>query len=510
MLSDWRPGFWRSFWGRVHAGQLKEQYEYRNAPDLPEVVAPVFSEKTCDIVAYGAVGDGKISNTGAISEAISDCFVSGGGKVVVPAGRWLTGPIHLKSGINLFLAEGAEVIFSEKREEYLPVVFTRYQGMDYYGFSPLIYAKDCENIAITGKGRLIGNGKAWHDWSDDANSSSERERLFDMATASLPVEERIFGAADSGLRPSFVQFISCKNILLEDFHIEEGPHWTIHPIYSENILMQRINIDTEGLNTDGIALDSSRNIVIRDTKFSTGDDAISIKSGLEAQKSPITENVLIENCEATKGHSAVAIGSELSGGVKNIIIRNNKFISTEQGLRIKTTRTRGGFVDGVWFEKNQLEGVEGEAVLVVGNYESELAGEKIQLTKIKNIFISEIKNNNGDNHAISISASERGQVENFHVRNFNSSSRRGIYVQNAGEIFATDLVLKTKKLPLFEIENSEDIYINNVDCAEKVEDCVVFEGESSENIMIDRDTNITKERVKAKTDPIQSGALIFL
>ena len=484
---------------RIRLRQNLAANEYRNAPNLPEVVVPSFPDRECNIRDYGAVGDGKTSNTQAIDAAIVDCSQQGGGKVIVPEGKWLTGPINLKSGIDLDLAENAEISFSDNRDEYLPVVLSRYQGMDVYNYSPLIYVHDSANIAITGKGRLIGNGKAWQNWSGSANDSRGRGKLFKMAESSLPVGKRVFGTYDSGLRPAFIEFINSKNILLEDFYIEDGPYWTIHPVYSENVTIRRINVNTYGMNTDGVAVDSSKNVAIRDSLFSTGDDVIAIKSGLEGDGSRVNrpaENILIENCVATMGHSGVAIGSELSGGVKNVVIRNNKFTETDEGLRIKTTRTRGGYVDGVWFEGINMEKLVNGAVVVNAEYESALNGDNIDRTEIRNVFISDIALKDGRDYAVMLHASDKNQLQNFHLKNFKSSAKGGFDIRNAGNLFITNLSMKTKKQPLFEIENSSGIFINQTKCDKKIKECVIFKPGYSSGIVFGKDTDITSARSK--------------
>src|SRR4051812_48267490 len=192
---------------------------------MPQLQRPRFPDRTVNIRDHGAVEGGKTKNTEAIAKAIAACAQQGGGRVLVPAGKWLTGPIHLRSNIDLHLAEGAEVIFSDRFEDYLPPVFQRVGGIELYNYSPLVYARDCENVAVTGPGRLNGNAKAWWEWK-----AKETKEAFRMGAEGVPVERRVFGTPEAAIRPSFVSFVGCKNVLLEGFTIGSGPNWTIHPV----------------------------------------------------------------------------------------------------------------------------------------------------------------------------------------------------------------------------------------------------------------------------------------
>src|SRR5581483_4362923 len=230
--------------------------------DMPQLQRPQFTDNRISIAEFGAVEGGATKNTEAFAKAIEACFKKGGGRVIVPKGKWLTGPIHLKSNIDLHLEEGAEIIFSDKFEDYLPPVFVRSGGIEMYNYSPLIYARDCENIAITGAGYLDGNATAWWEWA-----KKETKEGFRMGAEGVPVEKRVFGTPEAAIRPSFVGLVNCKNVLLEGFKIGSGPCWTIHPIYCENIIIRRVTVDTHGPNNDGMDPDSCRNILVEYCTF---------------------------------------------------------------------------------------------------------------------------------------------------------------------------------------------------------------------------------------------------
>jgi len=412
---------------------------------MSQINKPQIPQRQCNILDYGAIGDGKTKNTQAISQAIADCSQKGGGKVIFPAGKWFTGPIHFLDNIELTLLVGAEINFSDNRSDYLPLVLSRYQGMDYYNYSPLIYARDCQNIAITGKGKIVGNGEKWRVWSDKPQDPDAGAELVAMVKSGVPAEERIFGEP-YGLRPSFVQFVNCKNILVQGISIEDGPMWTIHPIYSENVTIDNVKINTYGINTDGIDVDSSKNVLIKNSDISAGDDAISIKSGLGIDKlSPNrpSENVVIENCQMKKGHSGISIGSELTGGIKNIIMKNNIFSSTNDGFKIKSSADRGGMVENIWLDKTQMS-VNAHAILLDMFYDSHVHADSNQASVVKNILISNTNITKAQN-AFMINSTDKEHVFNVIVTNFNAVSGRGIQVDNVGRFEIDRISVKSKR-----------------------------------------------------------------
>ena len=260
---------------------------------MPQLQRPAFPERVVSIVDHGAVPGGTVKNTAAIAATIKAVADAGGGRVLVPAGRWLTGPVHLRSNIDLHLAAGAVLVFSDVFADYLPAVLVRAGGIELYNYSPLLYARNCENIAITGPGRLDGNSRAWWPWA-----KKETREGFAMGAKGVPVEQRIFGTPEAAIRPSFVTFLECKNVLLEGFTIGSGPNWTIHPVYCENIIIRRVNMITEGPNNDGIDPDSCRNMLIEHCDISTGDDCVVLKSGYDQDGRRVgrpTENVVMRH-----------------------------------------------------------------------------------------------------------------------------------------------------------------------------------------------------------------------
>jgi polygalacturonase len=412
---------------------------------MSQIKKPQISQRECNILNYGAVGDGTTKNTEAIRQAIEDCSQKGGGKVVFPGGKWLTGAIHFKDNIELFLQKDAEIDFSDERSDYLPVVFSRFQGMEYYNYSPLIYAENCSNIAITGEGRLVGNGEKWRVWSSNPENLDGRQQLIAMAEAGVPVEQRIFGEAD-GMRPSFIQVINCKNVLVQGISIEDGPMWTIHPIYSENVIIDNVKINTYGINTDGVDVDSSKNVLIKNSSISAGDDSISLKSGLGNDGLKVnkpTENVIIENCKMENGHSGVSIGSEITAGVRNIVMKDNTFTSTTDGFKIKSLEGRGGTIEKIWLDGTDIA-VNGDAISFDMFYHSKVLTAGVDHSILKNILISNT-NIRKAQRPIVIDSMNKNQIFNIFFTNLNAVTKRGIQINNAGKVEMSRIYVKLKR-----------------------------------------------------------------
>ena len=312
---------------------------------------PVIPKTTTPLTSFGAVGDGVTDCTGAFQKAIDACSLGGGGKVVVPKGVYLTGAIHLKSNVNLYVAKGATIRFSTDPKSYLPVVFTRYEGIEAMNYSPFIYALGQENIAITGKGTIDGQAShsIWYSWKSKSNP--DPEQLVEMGNQGVPVGQRFFGEGHH-LRPNFIEPVRCKNVLIEGVHIIDSPMWVLHPLYCTNVTIADVTVDTQGPNTDGCDPDSCTDVLIKDCHFSDGDDCIAIKSGRDVDGRRVnipSRNIVIQNCVFKDGHGGITVGSEASGGVENVFAGSCRFDSTnlDMAMRLKTGMTRGGFIRNI-------------------------------------------------------------------------------------------------------------------------------------------------------------------
>lgn len=321
------------------------------------------------ITDFGAVGDSQHDCTTAIANAIEAASAAGGGRVIVPRGVFMTGPVHLESHIDLHIEEGAILTFIPEPERYLPAVFTRWEGVEFMGLSPLIYAFGKTDVAITGKGTLDGGADDAHWWpwkgawkgkfaEAEFTQSAARERLFADAEAAVPPAERHY-ADGAYLRPPFIQTYNCKNVLIEDVRITNSPFWLINPVLSTSVTVKGVTCQSMGPNSDGCDPESCKNVLIEDCIFDTGDDCIAIKSGRNADGRRVgvpSENIIVSNCEMQAGHGGVVMGSELSGGIKNVFVENCRMSSPdlERGIRIKTNAMRGGGVENLNVRKLEI------------------------------------------------------------------------------------------------------------------------------------------------------------
>jgi len=359
--------------------------------DMPQLSRPSFPDRVFDVTDYGAVGDGRRKNTKAIAVAISACAQAGGGVVLLPEGRWLSGAIHLRSNVNLHLKEGAVLVFSTDPNDYLPAVFVRWAGFECYNYSPLIYARDCENIAVTGGGTIDGNGRLWWDWVRKQDGAAHV--LYDMVKKEVPVDKRVFASTSLPMRPQLIHTVNCRNVLLEGLTIRSGPFWTVQVTYGENVLVRKLTIRTEGPNNDGINADSCRNMVIEDCDLSTGDDAIAIKSGLNEDGWRVnrpSENIVIRRCRAHGGHTGVAIGSDMSGNVRNVYVRDCDFSNVWRGVWIKSTRGRGGCVEDVHVSHTTIRQTYLEALGITTAYSAWFGSTTGKAPRIRNVRFENI------------------------------------------------------------------------------------------------------------------------
>lgn len=352
------------------------------------VCPPRFPRRYFPVTRFGAKGDGVTDCTIAFARAVRACAHAGGGHVVVPAGRFLTGPIHLRSGVDLHVTENATIAFSRRPEDYLPAVFTRWEGTELYNYSPLIYAFEQRNIAVTGTGTLDGQADNAHWWPwkgleeygwrpGDPHQAAARTRLQAMAEAGVPVDQRVFGTGGY-LRPNFVQPYRCRDVLVEGVTIVNSPMWEVHPVLSRNVLVRDVTVVTHGPNNDGCNPESSRDVVIRGCTFDTGDDCVAIKSGRNADGRRVnvpSERILVEDCDFRAGHGGVTVGSEMSGGVREVYARNLRMSSPDldTALRFKTNSVRGGFIHD-FHARDITVGTVGQSAIVIDFYYEEGPG----------------------------------------------------------------------------------------------------------------------------------------
>jgi polygalacturonase len=324
---------------------------------LARIVPPVFPARDFVVTNYAAVGDGTTDCSEAFKAAMAACHAAGGGRVVVPSGVFLTGPIHLLSQVNLHLAAGATIRFTTNPAAYLPVVFTRYESTEVMNYSPLVYAFGQTNIAVTGEGVLDGQGAAWHQWRDRWGADAKLSVA--LGDRDVPVAERIFGAGHY-LRPNFVQPVRCRNVLIDGVKIINSPMWTLNPLYCTNVTIRAVTVETTGPNTDGCDPDSCTDVWIKGCTFSNGDDCIAVKSGRDHDGRRVgipCQNIVIQDCRFAAGHGGVTMGSETAGGIRNVFAERCHFDSPDldMAMRFKSNPARGGYVEDIYLRDCQVK-----------------------------------------------------------------------------------------------------------------------------------------------------------
>lgn len=435
------------------ATERPAQIEPVRAPfNMPQLKKPVFPDKTFNIIAFGAKGDGTTKNTDAFKKAIEACSAAGGGMVIVPAGKWLTGAIHLKSNVNLHLEQGAEIHFSDDPDDYLPVVFTRWAGTELYNYSPLIYASNCENIAITGSGKLYGHGENWWSWT----RKGEKTILWmykNQVLKNIPPEKRIAGTPETALRPQFISPVNCKNVLFEGFTVSSpGPFWTFDIIYCENVIVRGLHLETRGgPNTDGINLNSTRNALVEHCLINAGDDGVCIKSGLNEDGRRVgrpSENIVIRNITAMKCHGGVVIGSETSGSIRNVYAHDCLFDGSGIGIRIKSNASRGGTVENIYYANIKMKDIRGEAIRIETDYGAFMASENgTNYPVFRNLSFSHITCENA-NVAVSMEGTVHQPIENVKLKDLDITARRDMTSNWVNGLAMDNVQIKLTDQPL--------------------------------------------------------------
>ncbi|MEM1324911.1 MAG: glycoside hydrolase family 28 protein [Bacteroidota bacterium] len=380
-----------------------------------------------------------------VQTAIDEMSQKGGGKVILPEGKWFSkGPIHLKSNVNLHLEEGAILQFSDEAEDYLPLVKVRWEGTVCWNYSPLIYAFQQENMALTGRGVIDGNGREWSmDWRK--KQKPDKKVLRQMGNDLVPEDQRVFGngfldldgdGKDDGfgdgqehwLRPTLVELYECKNILIQDLTVKNSPFWTIHPVFSQNVTIRNLDIFGGYLNDDGIDPDSCEDVLIEDCYIETEDDAIAIKAGRDQdawERAPC-QNVVVRNCKLNSGVNSFCVGSEMSGGVENVFVENCHIIAGKHALNFKCNLDRGGKVQNIYLRNIEIDTIQ-EAMFIFrmdyhgyrGNnypteftnfYASNIRCKKIEGLPFKIVGVEAQPISNVLLHTISVAAAEEESV----------------------------------------------------------------------------------------------------
>ncbi|TWT35956.1 Exo-poly-alpha-D-galacturonosidase precursor [Posidoniimonas corsicana] len=437
---------------------------WRQAEEIvARIKPPSFPNRVFPVTDFGARSGGTEDCTAAFARAIAACSEMGGGRVVVPAGEFLTGPIHLQSNVDFHVSDGAEIRFSDRIEDYLPPVLVRVGGIEIYNYSPLIYARGCKNVAITGKGKLNGNGRAWWEWA-----FQETREHFEMGERGVPVDKRVFATREHKIRPSFVCLFDCRNVLLEDFTISSGPNWTIHPVYCRNTTIRRVRVLTEGPNNDGIDPDSCVDVLIEDCMFDTGDDCVVLKSGYNQDGWRVgrpTENVVMRGCTSKRGHGGLVIGSEMSGGVRNVFMEDCQLDGTDHAVRIKSRADRGGVIEHVYVRNLKVRDMQRDVIIINTAYAadtSQLAADAAPM--LRNMRFDNI-HADGAPVGVVLYGMAKAPLRNLHFSNSSFACQRGVVAKHIESVNFYRVKVAAEQQPAYELQNARDVAITGVELA---------------------------------------------
>ena len=462
--------------------EAKNQYQYLYKDlqfSMPLVKVPVFKNNKVSVEKFGGVGDGITLNTNAFAKAMDALAAKGGGTLIVPKGIWFTGPIVFRSNINMHLEKGAVILFSPDFNLY-PIVETIFEGLDTRRCQSPISGRNLVNVAITGQGSINGYGEAWRplkknkvtasQWKKmigaggviknndtwyPSESSFKGSQISDMNVPRQNLTEQEWLEIKDFLRPVMVSFIECKNVYLQGVLFENSPSWNLHPLMCENVILDGLFVRNPGYsqNGDGLDLESCRNSIIVNCTFDVGDDGICIKSGKDEpgrRRARPTENVIVDNCKVFQGHGGFVVGSEMSGGVRNISVKNCQFLGTDVGLRFKSTRGRGGVVENIYISDIYMFNIETESFLFDLYYGGKSAVETLEDGDVtpteekllpvteetpvfRNIFVKNLVSRNA-RRAMLFNGLPEMKINNIQIEDINITAQYGAELSNSKDI----------------------------------------------------------------------------
>ncbi|MGN0201586.1 MAG: glycoside hydrolase family 28 protein [Candidatus Cryptobacteroides sp.] len=469
--------------GTGNASGREFDYLYRNLPfEMGQVSRPAIPSRSVSIEEFGGNGNGIQSNTAAFEKAIDFLSEKGGGHLIVPAGIWFTGPVRLKSNIDLHVEKDAVILFDPSRELY-PIIGTSFEGLDTWRCESPLYAENAVNISITGGGVIDGNGQSWRAVKKSKVTSShwksllasggalnakgdcwypsegylKGEAMSDMNVPPKDLNEAALEEIKDFLRPVMVSLRNCSNVLLEDCTFQNSPAWNIHPLICSNVIVKNITVRNPSYaqNGDGIDIDSCTDVVIVGSKFDVGDDGICVKSGKDAdgrERGIPTKGLIVDDCTVYHGHGGFVVGSEMSGGVENVKVSNCRFLGTDVGLRFKSKRGRGGEVKNIYISGIRMTDIVTETLLFDLFYGGKSAVEVLEdgenkteeavfeadetTPSFRDIFIEYVVCN-GAGRAMYFNGLPEMPVRNINVSDCVITSRKGIEI-----CWSEDVVLR--------------------------------------------------------------------
>lgn len=467
---------------------------------MPDIITPKFQNKDFIITAYGAKGDGLTKNTDAFEKTISECNKAGGGRVVVPAGTWLTGPIKLKSNVNLYLDSGAVIVFSNSYNDYKNTDAKKSSSTSY---TSLISGTDLSNVAITGGGALSGNGDSWRP--------VKKEKVTDTLWKSLINAGGVVDNTGTLLwpskkvvnikRPNLLSLSHCSSILIDGPTFKNSPQFNVDITSSQNITIRNTKVfnDYWAQNTDGLDISACKDVLMYNDTVDTGDDGICMKSsasGSTKSTDPKLQNVVIENCIVNHAHGGFVIGSNTDGGMKNIYVHNCNYTGTDTGIRFKSNIGNGGTVEDVYIDGINMKDITTDAVVFDTNYESKNTGKaNVKVPCFQNIHISNVVCS-GAKEAVNIKGLDTMPVKNIDFKNITINSSKGFFAENTSNITLDNVKITPSDGAVFTLKNSSGYTFNNILCPTGTDTFISLQGSKTNNIQFtNTDTSNAKKAI---------------
>ena len=519
--------------------QAKNNYDYlyMNLPfSMSKVEEPVFMNNTVSVSDFGGLGDGYTLNTEAFKKSIEALSIKGGGRLIVPAGVWYTGPIELKSNINLHLDKGALILFSSDFTLY-PLVNTIFEGLETRRCQSPISARNAVNIAITGEGSINGSGEAWRPlkkakvtdafWKKVIKSggvlkdptywfpskgSLKGESISDSNVPRGKMTESDWLDIKDFLRPAMINLIECKNVLLKGVLFENSPSWNIHPLKCTNLIIDNITVRNPNFaqNGDGIDVESCKNVLIVNSSFDVGDDAICIKSGKDEEgrrRARPAENIIVDNCKVFKGHGGFVVGSEMSGGARNISVSNCQFLGTDVGLRFKSNRGRGGLVENIYISDIYMFDIVTDSFLFDLYYGGKSASESLddgdttptevqippvtaETPSFRNIYVKNIVSRNA-RRAMFFNGLPEMNIKNINVENTIITSQYGAVLCESDGVKFKNVHIIQQNGPALTLQNVKNFDLKDFTYPDNMPEVVKVVGNSM-NIQLPASIEKTK------------------
>jgi len=538
----------------LYPGNAVYDYLYQDLGfTMNKVPVPEFPTTEVSLAEYGGVGDGITLNTEAFKKAIGSLSEKGGGKLVVPKGIWFTGPIELKSNINLHLDKGSVILFSPDFNLY-PLVNIIFEGLSTRRCQSPVSGKNLVNVAITGEGSINGSGQAWRPlkkakvteskWKEVISSggvfkekdywfpsakSLKGQQMSEMNVPTGNLTDKEWNEIKDFLRPVMISLVECKNVMLQGVLFENSPSWNIHPLMCENVIIDHVFARNPeyAQNGDGLDVESCKNVLVINSTFDVGDDGICIKSGKDEEgrkRGRATENVIVDNCKVFQGHGGFVVGSEMSGSVRNISVSNCEFLGTDVGLRFKSNRGRGGVVENIYVKNIYMLNIVTDSFLFDLYYGGKSASESlsdntsgaknsnvVQVTDetpcFRNIYVKNLVSKNA-RRAMYFNGLPEMNISNINLENAVITSKLGAeLVESDGVKFTNVTVLPTEGAA-FILKNVKNFSAKNLKYPTDLKQPFEINGVKTKNIILP----VTSENksLVLRSEKIDSKEIIFL